>query len=356
MSDFNLPSISIKPVSRVFPSRYNAFKLCRLREILAASGHPVLLPVQPTARIGSVVHRIIELANAGKIKNEMQFNESWRKEVSKNEESMTKNLLERHLVPLEETADDYEVKKLMALHMISGFFPGRQKQVFQPGRSQQEKWLETKDSTVGGKIDLIQETSEGSVIIDYKTGSIIDDKTGEPKEDYQLQLKLYAALYFEKYNKWPNKLLLVGIDQSVHEVTFTDAGCKRLLGQAKKLIGDTNKLILSGLSPQDFATPSPKACRYCLFRPGCKQYWQTREDTEDWPIDLIGSIKEKGFSGNKLGRIVIDRGGKEFTVRALSDRHSFLYGNNKNVLICNLGNDTSSNNYIERMMTTGYGF
>jgi CRISPR/Cas system-associated exonuclease Cas4 (RecB family) len=356
MSDFNLPALSIKPVLRISPSRHYAFQLCSLREILVAGGHPALLPVPPAARIGIVVHKIIEMANAGKIRNETQFNEAWQIEISKNEESMISNPLERHLVPLEETADDYEVKMFMTLQMISAFFSDSRKQISQPGRCRQEEWLETKDGKIGGKIDLIQETSEGAVIIDYKTGSILDEKTGKPKEEYQQQLKLYAALYFENYKIWPKKLVLVGIDQSVHEIFFSQEDCIRLLEQAKKLLIDTNDLILSGLSPNDLATPSPEACRYCLFRPGCQKYWQARQGTEDWPIDLIGGIKERCFSRNELGRLVIERGEKKYFIRSLSSRHSFLYDTNKNVLICNLGNDTSSNHYIERMMTTGYGF
>lgn len=128
MSDLNLPALSIKPISRISPSRYYAFQLCRLKEILAASGHPALLPVPPAARIGSVVHTIIEMATAGKIRNVTQFNEVWQEEICKCEASMNSNPLEHHLVPIEETADDYEVKKLMALQMISSFFSDGQQQ------------------------------------------------------------------------------------------------------------------------------------------------------------------------------------------------------------------------------------
>ena len=356
MNDFNLPALSIKPLTRISPSRFYASQLCHLREILVASGQPALLPVPPAARIGSVVHTIIEMATGGKIHNETQFNETWQKEISKIEESMNSNPLECHLVPLEETAADYEVKKFMVLQTISSFVSDGRRYDPQKGRGRPEVWLETKDGKIGGKIDLIKETPEGTVIIDYKTGSIIDAQHDEPKEEYQQQLKLYAGLFFENFNKWPQKLLLVGIDQSVHEVIFSQAECIRLLEQAKKYISDTNELISSGISANDFAAPSPEACRYCLFRPGCYKYWQARQDTEDWPIDVIGHIREKGFAGNNLGRLVIEADEKRYTVRALSLRHILLNGTYKNALICNLGNDTSPGYYIERLLTTSYGF
>ena len=71
---------------------------------------------------------------------------------------------------------------------------------------------------------------------------------------------------------------------------------------------------------------------------------------------MIGYIKEKGYSGNNLGRLVMVRDEKNYTVRALSSRHTFLNGNSNNALICNLGNDTSRNHYVDRLLTTGYGF
>ena len=122
MNNFKLPVVNIKPLSRISPSRYYSFTLCNLKEILIASRQSALLPVSPAARIGSVVHFIIEMATAGKIRNEVQFDEIWRKEISKQEAMMSSNPLEYHLVPLEETSHDYEVKKIMTLQMIVRFF------------------------------------------------------------------------------------------------------------------------------------------------------------------------------------------------------------------------------------------
>ena len=356
MSGLNLPALGIKPVSRISPSRYYSFTICRLKEILAANRKFPLLPVSPAARIGSVVHKIIEIANTSGIENEKRFNDLWQIEINKCEESMINNPIEKHMVPLEETASNYEIKKLMALKMISSIFNEDWKKVPNQKEKFHEKWLETKDKRIGGKIDQIQKTTEGAVIIDYKTGNVVNGINGELKEDYILQLKLYAGLYYENFKTWPVKLLLAGIDQSLHEIPFSPSECKVLLDQARNLLSETNNLISKGLSEEDFASPSPAACKYCLYRPGCKKYWQKREDAAEWPVDIIGCVEEKGFSGNKLGRIVIKQGEAKYVVRALSSRHSFLYGTKKNILMCNLGNDTSINHYIEQIMTTGYGF
>jgi hypothetical protein len=272
------------------------------------------------------------------------------------EAAMLSNPLERHLVPLEETANDYEVKKIMALNMIHSFGSSDSSHDIARKESLAEQWLETKDGKIGGRIDLIQDTQHGIVITDYKTGNIFNAGTDQPKEEYQEQLKLYAGLCFEKFNKWPERLILAGIDLATCEVKVSQSECIRLVEQAKQNLDDTNELISSGLAAEDFAIPSPAACRYCPFRPGCHKYWQARQDTEEWPIDIIGSIKERGVSGNRFGRIVVERGDKKYVVRGLSQRHRFLNKECNNVLICNLGNDTSPGNYVEKLLTAGYGF
>jgi RecB family exonuclease len=341
---------------RISPSRYHAFKLCSLKEILLAGGQSALLPLSSAARIGTVVHTIMEFASAGRIHNEAQFNEIWQNEIKRIEAAMLSNPLERHLVPIEETADDYEVKKIMALNMIYSFHSLDSKRDTAKKGSWSEQWLETKDGKIGGKIDLIQDTPSGIVIIDYKTGNIFNAGTEQPKEEYQQQLKLYAALCFDKFNKWPEQLIIAGIDLATCEVKFSQSECIKLVEEAKKNLDDTNELISSGLAAEDFAIPSPAACRYCPFRPGCHKYWQARQDTEDWPIDIIGNVKERGFSGNKCGRIVVEKGDKKYIVRGLSQRHGFLNSDCNNVLVCNLGNDTSPGNYVEKRLTAGYGF
>jgi hypothetical protein len=140
----------------------------------------------------------------------------------------------------------------------------------------------------------------------------------------------------------------------VHEIAFSQAECSALVDQARELLDNTNKLINEGRAASDFASPSPEACKYCLFRPGCSKYWKARHDTGEWPLDVIGHIKEKGFSGNKMGKLVIERNEKTYTIRALTGRHSLLSEPCENALVCNLGNDNSRDHYVERLLTTSY--
>jgi len=354
MNHFSFPPIEIKPILRISPCRYYSFRQCALREILSASKQPALLPVSPTARIGSIVHKIIEMASVGKINDNSQFDKMWQEEVANHETAMNSNLLERHLVPLEETSDDYEVKKYMARKMIRSFASSGEPKEAQARKNVPEAWLETRDTKIGGKIDLVQETPDGICLSDFKTGKIIDEIHGTPREEYALQIKIYAGLIHEVRGEWPKKLSIVGIDQSVHEIAFSPAECSAILEEARKLLDDANKMIIEGKTPSDFASPSPEACKYCLFRPGCTKYWQARQDTDEWPLDVIGHIKEKGFSGNKMGKLVIEGNGKTYTIRALDGRHGLFSRPCENALVCSLGNDNTRGYYIERLLTTSY--
>lgn len=354
MNRFNYPAIEIKPVIRISPSRYYSFRQCALREILSAGKQPTLLPVSPAARIGSIVHKIIEMASAGKINDNSQFDKLWQEEVSNHESAMKLNPLERHLVPLEETSDDYDVKKYMARQMIRSFAASGEPKEARAKKSVPEAWLETRDTKIGGRIDLVHETPEGICLSDYKTGKIIDEIHDNPREEYAIQIKLYAGLFHEVRGEWPNRLLIIGIDQSVHEIAFSPAECSALVDEARKLLDATNKMISDGKTPSDFASPSPEACKYCLFRPGCTKYWQIRQDADEWPLDVIGHVKEKGLSGNKMGRLVIEGNGKTYTIRALDGRHSLLSMPCENALVCSLGSDNARGHYIERLLTTSY--
>ena len=81
-----------------------------------------------------------------------------------------------------------------------------------------EKWVESQDALIGGKLDLIVVIDDFIEIINFKTGSITEDvldETGEVfqelKSEYRDQLKLYAYLYFDSYGKFPSTLSIVDL-------------------------------------------------------------------------------------------------------------------------------------------------
>ncbi len=361
MSFHVLPPLPLEPLIRISPTSYFLTHLCALREIWSASYQPRLLPLSPAAYLGIVIHKMFELVNQGIIKNEESINNNWEKEIKNIQENIYNNNIEKHLVPLENSAGNYEVKRIMVFMIIRSLIQNDSQLIMKKGKHRQESevWLETSDKKVAGKVDLIRQTDTGIELVEYKTGSVADPHSSNelPKQEYRQQLKLYAALYYSVHRVWPTRLTLVDLSQKKHNIPFDKDECLKLLKNAKAQIDDLNELIESDLSPEDFAQPSPKSCKYCTYRPACAGYWKERQNTAEWPVDAIGKVKERKILGNGLGRVVLENEGRDLAIRNLSiERYTFFNDDSQNVLFCNLGHDTSEGFFTEKILTTGYIF
>ena len=355
MSIFVLPPYPLKPLSRISPSRYSALCACALKEIWTSDRHLSLLPVSPSAHLGVIAHKLLEMAFAGHLADEDGMQSCWEKEVQQHESAMRNNPLERHLIPLASHASNYRVKQIMAYNMVRPFLRevGR---VTKTGKSVVELWVQTEDGKIGGKIDMVKHTNEGISIIDYKTGMITDpNQNGHIKEDYKIQIKMYAALYFINCGNWPDKLVLMGLNQREYTIPFDKEGCLSIVKSAIDHFDGLNSRIEYGLDAEIFATPAPETCRYCVYRPACKSYWAIR-GKNGWPSDFEGVIIEKQVLGNGLFKVKLDNERETTVIRGLSpDKHTFLNNDTSEAMFCNLAIDTVNGYYKETLMTTGYG-
>lgn len=64
-----------------------------------------------------------------------------------------------------------------------------------------EEKFQSEKYKVRGFIDAIEEREDGTYIMDYKTS-----KTSKMSNAYKLQLSIYALMYFERFNKLPEKV------------------------------------------------------------------------------------------------------------------------------------------------------
>lgn len=53
---------SIHPLKRISPSRFISLRECALREVWTANRQPSLLPTSPVAKLGTAIHKLLELA------------------------------------------------------------------------------------------------------------------------------------------------------------------------------------------------------------------------------------------------------------------------------------------------------
>lgn len=358
MTNYNvLPLPKLNHIERISPSHYSELKSCKLKVILQANRYGSLMPTSPSARLGEIAHRLLQIAVTDGL-DESTLQASWDTTCKEVEQEMAENPLEKHLVPLESSASNFEVKKSMLLTMLNKMNKKSIAPKEEVTTSEAESWYETKDGKVGGIMDLVMYTDSGAEIIDYKTGAILDtdpDNANLPKLEYQQQLKLYAALFHEVKNEWPHLLILKGLDQKQYEIRFTKEECLDLLASAKNDLDDINRRISENTKPEEFASPSPGACKYCIFRPSCSAYWKQRKDGKDWPNDVIGEIKENKKLEDGLHLIIIQNEQKVSVIRGLSiERYNFLNKDVKTALFCNLSIDPTEGFYVDNMLTVGY--
>jgi hypothetical protein len=190
-----------------------------------------------------------------------------------------------------------------------------------------EIWVESEDKSVVGLIDSVRMKTRGVELSDLKSGEVLEHVDGIPtkqlKESHRIQLKLYAALYFQTYGRWPDRLQIVPLKGEALEVLFVAVDCIQLLKEAQRKVHDLNRRITSGeVTAATLANPTPRNCGFCPYRPNCPAYQQAlgREGrVSQWPPDVFGTVYDINSLNNGLTNLrLAGDGGGEHTIRALS--------------------------------------
>lgn len=283
--------ISFKEIKRISPSQYYSMKNCAYKSLLAeAFDKKPLLPVSPNAYFGTVLHKMLELIAKGIVRSESDFNNMFDEQVGIIERSLQQQGFSFY-IPLQKNVKDFGMKKVLLkkhLRASSG-----QNENPSSANFHSEKWLESKDKLIAGKVDLLVEKENETEIIDFKTGSVTEDVLDdagdfftEVKEEYKEQLKLYAYLYFENTGRFPARLSIVDLAKQEFKVEFSAPECHTIYEQAKKLLHSTNESIKEGVFQ---ANPTETNCKYCLYRPACS-FFLRYIDAQDAFNDVCGTV------------------------------------------------------------------
>ncbi len=307
--------IVYRKIKRISPSQFYSMKNCAYKSLLAeAFEKKPLLPVSPNAYFGTVLHKMLELISKGVVRSEDDFNKMFEEQVKAVEENLHQQGYD-FFVPLQKNVKDFGMKKILLKKHL-------RKVLEQPATTSgvkfySEKWLESKDKLIAGKIDLVIESEQESEIIDFKTGAITQDVLddageifSEVKEEYKEQLKLYAYLYFENTGKYPTLLSLVDLAKQKFKVDFSQSDCNAIFAEAKKLLDTTNESISKGTFA---ANPTEANCKYCLYRPACSFFLKHLETDYSFN-DVSGSVKNiVGYQNGNVS-VFLENGERKITV------------------------------------------
>lgn len=349
--------INFKEIKRITPSQFYSMKNCAYKSLLAeAFDKKPLLPVSSNAYFGTVLHKMLELIAKGVVKNEDDFNRMFDEQVKEVEDSLQKNAYS-FFVPLQKNVKDFGLKKILLkkhLRTVSEQ-PAKPSDV----KYYSEKWFESKDKLLAGKIDLIVEARNETEIIDFKTGAITEDVLddagevfSEVKEEYKEQLKLYAYLYFENTGKFPNSLSLVDLAKQKFTVNFSQSECQGIFEEAKILLQSTNESITKG---RFIANPTEANCKYCLYRPACSFFLKQLESDYSFN-DVSGSVKNVVKYQNGNVSVFLQNGSRLLTVTSFpSDKFDDLDDSrNKQISIYNLRKEATEFVYSATKTTMIY--
>ena len=358
-----LSDYKIKTLNRISPSQYHSANSCPYKLVLANSfGYQTLLPLNANAHFGSVIHKMVELISKGIINSEQTFSENWAELIHKKEEELKVKGLQ-NITPLKYFVSDFALKK----NQIKTILKKKQERLNQASNSSTSKYypekrLENSEKSIIGIADLIIENDFGTTILDFKTGKIFSDAIDESgateqviRTEYEVQLKLYAHLYFLMTGKYPKYLFIVTLSNDFIRVEFQNSDCEKIYSEALDFLASTNSCITKD-NLDSIANPSTDNCKYCSYRPACKFYSKWLTVNFDTVNDLFGLIKNVNQFGNNTMGLQLQIQDKQVLINGLpiekkSDFESLI---GKNVIFYNLKKSRQSLNATANSFTVVY--
>ncbi len=127
-----------------------------------------------------------------------------------------------------------------------------------------EMYILEEDLMVEGYIDSVIERDGETILVDYKTGSIYKFML---KDDYRLQLYIYAMLYRYKTGILPD---YVGLEYLRYGKVISIPVHPVFLEEAEKIIHFTRKKM-KNTEIKDFRREKGNLCKFCSFLDRCNE-------------------------------------------------------------------------------------
>jgi hypothetical protein len=365
-------TLLVKPISQISPSTIHFFERCSFQGVLISNHTSPLLPKSPVAVVGTIIHKMMNAAARGDIVNFDDFKSKWDFHIIEEEKKLSTLPNSKHLVPLHRSVRDYSTRKRKCWDSIRPLLKSLSQksnhQSLDIPENRFEFHVSTREKDVSGYIDAIRETPFGPELIDYKSGNPIDvDNAGvnQVKPDYILQLKLYAALYYYTFKRWPvSPLKIIEIGGHEFEIPYNQNEALKLVQDTKDLITRINCKIQDGEKnlerlKRELSIPSPQACKFCSYRPGCKSYMEKRihDSREIWPNDIFGKVSRVEKLGNSLFSVQVNHCNRALgiiNIRGLSPGRYPVLEVGNNYGFYNLQKEQSRDDYKEGLLTTIY--
>ena len=156
-----------------------------------------------------------------------------------------------------------EQRKQAAVAALTRFYHEEESSGSKPAAVEQEFGFSLGPNRVRGRLDRLDETDDGAVIVDYKSSDVTEQKKADQRARESLQLKIYALAQERTTGQLPARVELRFLESGLtgrHRPTDRD------LAEAEAAIA----AAAAGIRARRFsATPGYQTCRYCPYNQIC---------------------------------------------------------------------------------------
>ena len=161
------------------------------------------------------------------------------------------------------TREHEEQRKRAGVEALTRFYHEEEASGQKPTEVEREFGFALGATRVRGRFDRIDDTPEGSVVIDYKSSDVTEQKKADQRAKESLQLKMYALAQKEMTGRLPVRVELRFLESGLtggHTPTDKD------LDEAVEAI----RTAAAGIRARRFEpTPGYQTCRYCAYNQIC---------------------------------------------------------------------------------------
>ena len=248
-----------------------------LQKVLSTFNNSTLsLPANRNAILGTIIHKLYELAQKGELRNIPDLKNKWE-ELVFNEKN---KLADNYPTLRNASINDYDKRNSAIRYALSLLKKPNKKIIAERVKIYSEKWLDCSELGLKGVADKLVIEDEYIDIIDFKSGHV-NDENGEIKTEYQIQLQLYAVMCQHLSLGKPRSLYLVDIDGEYFEVPYSPDFSKLLIDEVESTLEMLNGTIsnrnFQTLIKSDLGLCSCCSCRHiCQYRSiSPDSYYQT---------------------------------------------------------------------------------
>ena len=161
------------------------------------------------------------------------------------------------------TREHEEQRKRAGVEALTRFYHEEEASGQKPTDVEREFGFALGPTRVRGRFDRVDDTSEGTVVIDYKSSDVTEQKKADQRAKESLQLKMYALAQKEMTGKLPARV----------ELRFLESGLAGSHRPTEKDLAEARDAIegaAAGIRARRFdPTPDYQTCRYCAYNQIC---------------------------------------------------------------------------------------